>query len=113
MHRASISPSETKICFEFLRGNKFTEPGHTLYVADFKAQTHTISNLQAIANKAGKPIWFAYPCWIDGESSVVYHSGETGKNQPCVYRLNDGSTRRVSTDSLADYRYPHGEATPC
>lgn len=113
MHRASISPSETKICFEFLRGNKFTEPGHTLYVADFDAKTHTISNLQAIANQAGKPIWFAYPRWIDGEKAVVYHSSETGKNQLYVHRLDDGSTRCVSTEPLADYRYPHGEAAPC
>ncbi len=113
MHRASISPSEKRICFEFLPGSKFTEPGHTLYIADFDAQTRTITNLQAIANEAGKPIWFAYPRWIDGESAVVYHSGETGKNQLYVYRLDDRSTRRVSMDPVADYRYPHGEAAPC
>lgn len=113
MHRASISPSEKKICFEYLAGSKFTEPGHTLYIADFDAQQRTITNLKAIANQASKPIWFAYPRWIDGESAVVYHSGETGKNQLYVYRLEDGSTRRVSTDPRADYRYPHGEAAPC
>ena len=66
-----------------------------------------------VADQAGKPVWFAYPRWIDGESAVVYHSGETGKNQLYVYRLEDSSTQRVSTDPLADYRYPHGEATPC
>jgi hypothetical protein len=113
MHRASISPSEKRICFEFLRGSKFTEPGHTLYIGDFDAVRRTVTNLKAIANKDGKPIWFAYPRWIDGESSVVYHSGETGKNQLYVYRLDDGTTRRVSTDGQADYRYPHGEAAPC
>jgi len=113
MHRASISPSEKKICFEYLAGAKFTEPGHTLYLADFDAQQRTITNLKAFANEAGKPIWYAYPRWIDGESAVVYHSGETGKNQLYVYRLEDGSTRRVSTNSRADYRYPHGEAAPC
>lgn len=113
MHRASISPSEKKTCFEYLAGAKFTEPGHTLYIADFDAQERTITNLKAIANQAGKPIWFAYPRWIDGESAVVYHSGETGKNQLYVYRLEDGSTRRVSTNPRADYRYPHGEAAPC
>jgi hypothetical protein len=113
MHRASISPSEKKICFEFLQGNKLTEPGHMLYMADFDAETRTITNLKAIANQAGKPVWFAYPRWIDSESAVVYHSGETGKNQLYVYRLEDDSTRRVSSDPLADYRYPHGEAAPC
>jgi Tol biopolymer transport system component len=113
LHRASISPSEKKICFEFLVGSKFTEPGHTLYIADFDAQKRTITNLKAIANQAGKPIWFAYPRWVDGEAAVVYHSYETGKGQLYVYRLEDGSTRRVSTNAGADYRYPHGEAAPC
>ena len=73
----------------------------------------TITNLKPFANEDGKPIWFAYPRWIDGESAVVYHSGETGKNQLYVYRLDDGSTKRVSTNPQADYRYPHGEAAPC
>jgi Tol biopolymer transport system component len=113
MHRASISPSEKKICFEFLHGHKFTEPGHTLYIADFDARDRSITNFKAIANEAAKPIWYAYPRWIDGESAVVYHSSETGKNQLYVYRLEDGSTRKVSTDAKADYRYPHGEAAPC
>ncbi len=113
MHRASISPSEKRICFEYLAGAEFTEPGHTLYIADFDAQKRTITNLKVIANKEAKPFWYAYPRWIDGESAVVYHSSETGRNQLYVYRLDDGSTRRVSTNANADYRYPHGEAAPC
>ena len=76
-------------------------------------EKRTITNLKAIANEAGKPIWFAYPRWIEGEAAVVYHSGETGKGQLYVYRLEDGSTKRVSTNADADYRYPHGEAAPC
>lgn len=113
MHRASISPSEKRICFEYLAGARFTEPGHTLYLADFDAQKRTITNLKAFANPDRKPIWYAYPRWIDGESAIVYHSGETGRNQLYVYRLADGSTRRVSTNPQADYRYPHGEAATC
>ena len=113
MHRASISPSEKKICFEFLRGQTFTEPGHTLYIADFDAQQRTITNLKAIANEEGKPFWYAYPRWINGESAVVYHLNKTGKGQLFVYQLEDGVTKRVSTNPDADYRYPHGEAAPC
>ena len=113
LHRASISPGEKKICFEFLKGHKFQEPGHTLYIADFDAQKRTITNAKAIANEDGKPIWFAYPRWMDGESGVIYHSTQTGKGQLYVYRLDDGSTERVSTDLKADCRYPHGEAAPC
>jgi hypothetical protein len=113
LHRASISPSEKRICFEFLPGSTFKEPGHTLYIADFDAEKRTITNLKAIANEAGKPHWYAYPRWIEGEAAVVYHLNQTGKGELYVYRLQDGSTTRVSTNAGADYRYPHGEAAPC
>lgn len=113
LHRASISPSEKRICFEFLPGSTFKEPGHTLYIADFDAEKRTITNLKAIANEAGKEHWYAYPRWIEGEAAVVYHLNQTGKGELYVYRLQDGSTTRVSTNAGADYRYPHGEAAPC
>jgi hypothetical protein len=113
LHRVSVSPSEKQVCFEYLAGASFTEPGHTLYIADFDAGKRTITSLKVIANEAGKPFWYAYPRWIDGESAVVYHLNQTGKGQLYVYRLEDGSTKRVSTNAGADYRYPHGEAAPC
>ncbi len=113
LHRVSVSPSEKKVCFEFLAGAKFREPGHTLYIADFDAEKRTITNLKVVANEEGKPFWYAYPRWIEGEAAVVYHLNRTGKGQLYVYRLEDGSTKRVSTNAAADYRYPHGEAAPC
>jgi hypothetical protein len=117
-HRMSVSPSEKKICFEYITYEhrkllKTGEPGHTLYLADFDVEKRTITNLKAFANAEAKPIWFAYARWIDGESAIVYHSTQTGKGQLYVYRLEDGSTTRVSTNPKADYRYPHGEAAPC
>ena len=96
-----------------MTGFKFTEPGHTLYIADFDAAKHTISNLQPIANQEGKPSWYAYPRWINGESAVVYHLDNSGKGQLYVYDVEKKSTVRVSTKADADYRYPHGEAAPC
>jgi len=114
LDRVSVSPDEEKICFEFQEGFRSKGMiGRTLCIADFDVQRRAITNPKAFANEAGKPFWFAYPRWIDGGSAVVYHSGETGKNQLYVYRLEDGSTRRVSTNPDADYRYPHGEAAPC
>jgi Tol biopolymer transport system component len=115
MAHVSVSPSEKKICFEYKTGlMSIGLTGRKLYIADFDVRNRTITNPKAIANEAGKPFWFAYPRWIDGESAVVYHSGEErDKNQLYVYRLEDGSTSRVSTNADADYRYPHGEAAPC
>ncbi len=113
IHRASISPTENRICFEFLPGSKFVEPGHTLYIADFDAQRRTINNLTAIANQPAKPHWYAYARWIDGEKSIVYHANTTGKGELFTYRVEDRVRTKISTNPKADYRYPHGEAAPC
>jgi hypothetical protein len=114
LDRVSVSPGETKVCFEFQKGFVYKDPGRTLYIADFDPHKRAITNLKAIANDDGKPFWYAYPRWIEGENAVVYHMmNQTGKGQLHVYRLEDGSTRRVSTNARADYRYPHGEAAPC
>ena len=108
LDRISISPSETKICFEYQTGFKYEFPGRTLYVADFDIQRRTISNLKPFANEEGKRLWFAYPRFTKGETSIVYHAD----GKLFLYSLVDGSTRQVSTDDKADYRYPHGEASP-
>lgn len=108
LDRISVSPSETKICFEYQTGFKYEFPGRTLYVADFDIENRTIRNLRPFANVEGKKVWFAYPRFAKGEESIVYHAA--GKLY--LYSLTDGTTRQVSTDEKADYRYPHGEATP-
>jgi Tol biopolymer transport system component len=108
LDRVSISPSETKICFDYTKGNKQKIPGRTLYVADFDAKTRTISNAKPFANEEGQPVWFDYPRWSKDESTIVYHAG----GKLFLYTLADDSTKQVSTDKKADYRYPHGEAAP-
>lgn len=108
LDRVSLSPSETKICFEYQTGFKYTFPGRTLYVADFDVTKRSITNLKPFANAEGKKVWFAYPRFTQGESSIVYHAG----GKLFLYSLAEGSTTQVSTDAKADYRYPHGEATP-
>lgn len=114
LDRISVSPNEKLVCFSFQpwtqRGSLI---GRTLYIAEFDVDKRIIANPQPFANKEGKPFWFDYPRWVDGESAVVFHSTETGRGQLYLYRLADGSTRRISTNPKADYRYPHGEAAPC
>ena len=108
LDRVSLSPTETRVCFEFQRGFKRQVPGRTLYVADFDATSRTITNAQPFANEEEKPVWFAYPRWSKDESSIVYHAG--GKLY--IYKPEDGSTHKVSTNDKADYRYPHFEDAP-
>lgn len=108
LDRVSIAPSETKICFEYTIGFRHKVPGRTLYVADFDPQHRIITNVKPFANEEGKNVWFAYPRWTKDESAIVYHAG----GKLFLYTLSDGSTKQVSTDDKADYRYPHGEASP-
>lgn len=108
LDRVSISPGETKICFDFTPGFKRQVPGRTLYVAEFDAKSGAITNAEPFANEEGKPVWFDYPRWTKDESAIVYHAG----GKLFLYTLADGTTKQVSTDDQADYRYPHGEATP-
>ena len=83
-------------------------PGRTLYVADFDVATLTITNAKPFANAERKKVWFDYPRWTKGGAAIVYQAG----GKLFLFTLADGSTKQVSTDNKADYRYPHGEATP-
>lgn len=108
LDRISLSPSETRICFEFQTadtrpvggssptkqtGSESDIPGRTLYVADFNAKKLTITGAEPFANEDGKPIWYAFPRWTEDESAIVYQADGT------LYRYNlaDGSTTKVST----------------
>lgn len=106
--RVTLSKDETRVCFEYQKGFKKSVPGRTLYVADFDVEKRVMSNFKAFANEEGKMVWFAYPRWTKDQSAIVYHAGR----KLFLYTPGDGSTVKVSTDDAADYRYPHGEATP-
>jgi uncharacterized protein len=113
LDRVSVSPSEKKVCFEYQTGFTYKDTGRTLYLADFDAEKRTITNAKPFANaEANSSPWYAYPRWTIDETSIVYHANRTGKGELYLYTLKDGSTMKVSTNDDADYRYPHGEATP-
>ena len=108
LDRISLSPSETKVCFEHQLGHKHTPPGRALFVAGFDATKPAIINPKPFANSQRKNRWFAYPRWTKGEKAIVYHASPS----LYLYTLADESTVQVSTDPRADYRYPHGERMP-
>ena len=108
LDRVSVSPSETKACFEYQTGFERRVAGRTLYIADFNAQKPSIINAKPFANKEGTNRWFAYPRWTKDEKAIVYHASPS----LYLYTLADENTVKVSTSDGADYRYPHCEATP-
>jgi len=108
LDRVSVSPSETRVCFEYQTGFRYKDTGRTLYIADFDAKKPAITNAKPFANEEGANRWFAYPRWTRDETAIVYHASPS----LYLYTLKDGSTRKVSTNDSADYRYPHCEATP-
>jgi len=108
LDRVSISPDETKICFDYHPGKTNPNPGRILYIADFDVKARTITNAKPFANEERKQVWFDYPRWTRDGKAIVYHADR----KLFLHTLADGSTKQVSTDPKADYRYPHGEATP-
>ncbi|MGA1291203.1 MAG: hypothetical protein ACO30R_08380, partial [Ilumatobacteraceae bacterium] len=94
--------------FDYQPGKTSGLLGRTLYVADFDVKSRTISNAKPFANADAKKVWFDYPRWTKDGAAIVYHANR----KLFLYTLADGSTKKVSTDEKADYRYPHGEATP-
>jgi hypothetical protein len=112
LDRITLSPSETKVAFEHQIGHKHTPPGRALFVADFDVKTRKMTNLRAFANKDRKPGWFAYPRFTPDEKEIIYHGHTAAGRCLYLYNIEKGTTRKVSTDAGADYRYPHGQATP-
>jgi len=108
LDRVSVSPSETRVCFEYQKGFLYKDTGRTLYIADFDAEKPAITNAKPFANEEGANRWFAYPRWTRDETAIVYHASPS----LYLYTLEEGSTVKVSTNDSADYRYPHCEATP-
>ena len=108
LDRVSVSPSEKKVCFEYQTGFRYKNTGRTLYIADFDAKKPSITNAKLFANEEGANRWFAYPRWTKDETAIVYHASPS----LYLYTLKDGTTKKVSTNDRADYRYPHCEATP-
>ena len=106
LDRISLSPSETRVCFEFQTGFEDGVPGRTLYVADFDAKQPAITDARPFANEDGKPIWYAYPRWSKDESAIIYQAG----GMLHLYNLANKSTTKVSTtDSVDD---PHMKRAP-
>ncbi len=66
LDRVSISPDETKICFDYQPGRQNEMPGRTLYVADFDVKSRTITDAEPFANAERKQVWFDYPRWTKG-----------------------------------------------
>lgn len=108
LDRVSVSPSEKMVCFEYQIGFDYKDAGRTLYIADFDAGKPSIINAKPFANEERANRWFAYPRWTKDETAIVYHASPS----LYLYTLKDGSTKKVSTNDRADYRYPHCEATP-
>jgi hypothetical protein len=70
LDRISVSPDETKMCFDYQPGKKNEMPGRTLYIADFDVKARTISNARPFANAERKKVWFDYPRWNKDGSAI-------------------------------------------
>ena len=69
LDRVSISPSETKVCFEYQKGFKYKDTGRTLYIADFDAKKPSITNAKAVRQRGGGESLVRLPPLDEGRKS--------------------------------------------
>ena len=115
MHRASVSPSEKKICFEYPDGIRSSRHRrtHALHRGFRCAEAHdhepqgdcqrggqAVLVLPIRAGLMARPRWFTTPA-KPGRANSTFTDWRTARPSACQRTLN------------ADYRYPHGEAAPC
>ncbi len=95
-HKLSVSPSETKVTYMLdFDDNMSTYEDVVLYWARFDAKTRTVYDPVAITVDDPRTIE-EYPRWSPDEQEIIYDSNRSGEYQMYVYRLADGTTRRIS-----------------
>ena len=95
--------------FHIMQGKVGGKPGEETALTD--DSMHTWGHSCLVDGRIFVTSW--HPKQGRGAFLLTCRDGRTGKGQLYVYKLEDGSTARVSTNDKADYRYPHGEAAPC
>lgn len=98
-------------------GQSIAQGGHRAsYYKDGEIHITVLGQPEGKAITTGH--WDFKPSWsITGDHLVFFrrlkNDPEVSKwiTQLCIINA-DGTTKQVSTDPKADYRYPHGEATP-
>ena len=74
LDRVSVSPSETKVCFEYQNRISSDEYDgtHALHCRLQRAKKPSITNAKPFANKDGAKRWFAYPRWTKDEKPRLF-----------------------------------------
>jgi hypothetical protein len=92
LDRISVSPDETKLCFDYQPGTKNDFLGRTLYVADFDVTSRTITNARPFANAERKQVWFDYPRWTRGGNAIVSQArSPRGRDRQCPHHIPPGA----------------------
>ena len=110
--RMTLSGSEKGVTYEVdgSWGN-FGYAGHPLVAADFDAKTLTVSN-ELVFCRTRSDVCSIYPTFTKDEKGLVYCSNPNGKFQFYLYNREDKTTKRVSQNGGADYKYFCGENVP-
>ena len=111
-HKLSISPDETKVCYMLDRdGNTATYEDVVLAFADFDKKKLEIKN-QVVITEYNRSNIYEYPRWTPDGKHIVYDSNRTGTYQLYAYRLEDGTTGRITKESHLNFSFPHFRGAP-
>jgi hypothetical protein len=111
-HKLSISPDETKVCYMLDNDyNTGTYEDVVLAFADFDKANLAVKN-QVIITEFNPSNIYEYPRWTPDGKHIVYDANRTGTYQVYAYRIEDGTTVRLTTNSTLNYSFPHFRGAP-
>jgi Tol biopolymer transport system component len=109
-----VSPDETMISFELDSDhNTSTYMDCSAWYARIDVTGLSSSAVIQAGSVVSSSVWEGYPRWTSDSRYIVYHSNASGTFQFYMYRVSDGTTRRVSADLSKSYLYACFENSPC
>ena len=116
IHKANISPDETKITYMFDNDNNgATYNDVQIAWAKFDVESLRVYD-QKLITEYNLETTDAYPKWNPDQSLIIYHSNRIHKGrkfpQIYAYRLLDGVEKNISPDKTAGYVYPSMRGMP-
>lgn len=107
-----LSPCETMLSYELdSDGNTSTYLDCSVHYVQYSASSLSTSNITQIDTKSNS-FWEGYPRWTSDSKYIVYHSNKSGTYQLYMYKVSDGTIRKVSSDGSKTYLYACFQNSP-
>ena len=109
LDKISLSPDESKICFDMKEGFNHDQDGRTIYYGDFDVKSLTISNIVSITEPSENGLDAR---WVKDEKKIIFSSTKSGTRQLYIYNLKTKKITKISNELTNKSETPCIENTP-